>query len=260
MNSTGTSFGKGDPSGKPPAIICDFDDTIVFENVAELLLERFSLDPNWRQLRQRSRDKMITLREYQEQAFSNTSATREEMQAAVREQATLRPYFKDLWEYSRSKGIPLAIVTVGLDFYVDALLIREGLESLPRYAVKTSFTPLGITYEYPHPWDGSGASSREVCSQWGTCKFSIVSSYRRLGHSIFYVGDGRSDMCPASMADHIFARSYLADLCRERELPYTELDSFRDVLQVLERCTGGADVHLSKDSHGVHPGGREGPE
>ena len=219
---------------KPPAVLCDFDDTTAVENVAELLLEHFSEDSAWRQLRQQSRDKTISLREYQERAFRNTNASREAMKSRVAAKATLRPYFKELWHYCRGQRIPLAIVTVGLDFYVEALLEREGLGEVPRYTVRTNFTPDGITYEYPYPWDGSGASSMEVCRQWGTCKCSIVSKYKRLGHSILYVGDGRSDFCPASISDHVFARSHLAGLCRDNKVLYTEFNDFQDVIRHVE--------------------------
>ena len=215
-------------------MLCDFDDTTAVENVAEILLERFSEDDTWRMLRRRSRDKEISLREYQEQAFSSTGAGKEEMKAVVRARATLRPYFKELWRYCQARSIPLAIVTVGLDFYVDALLEREALEDVPRYSVKTSFTPEGIIYEYPHPWDGSGGSSQEVCRGWGICKCSIIGKYRRMGHSIFYVGDGRSDLCPASIADRVFARSQLAELLQASKGPYTEFSDFQDVIRGLK--------------------------
>jgi len=219
---------------KTPAVLCDFDDTTAVENVAELLLEHFSKDGTWQELRRLSRERKIGLKEYQERAFSATGASREAMKALVKEKVTLRPYFKELWQYCRASGIPLAIVTVGLDFYVDALLEREGL-AVPRYAVQTSFTPNGIAFEYPHAWDGSGASPQDVCQGWGTCKCSVLSQYRRKGHSILYVGDGRSDFCPASIADQVFARSQLAQLCREKGMPYAEFNDFQDVIQKLER-------------------------
>ncbi len=223
---------------KPLAVISDFDDTIAIENVAELLFEELCSDQAWRQLRQQSRDKLISLREYQEEAFLMTGASREEIQAKVKEKATLRPHFKDLCEYTRQNGIPLAIVSLGMDFYIEALLAREGLDSIPRYAATGSFSEGNISFSYPYPWDGSGAASYEACSQWGTCKCSILSSYARDGFAVQYIGDGRSDMCPASMADHVFARSYLVGLCEESQVSYTPFDTFMDVIEGLKHKAG----------------------
>ena len=256
MSSTEKNFGQVDPppsselsSGQTvslqgpivepvqqrPAVLCDFDDTTAVENVAALLLDHFGEDETSNTLRGQYLDKMVTFREYQEQAFRTTGAGREAMQALVKEKATLRPYFKELWRYCQSRSIPLAIVTVGLDFYVDALLEREGLQEVPRYAVKTRFTSQDIIFEYPYAWDGSGASSREVCSAWGNCKCRLLTAYRRKGHSIFYVGDGRSDFCPASISDKVFGYSHLARLCREHQVPYTEFHDFQDVIHGLDR-------------------------
>jgi 2-hydroxy-3-keto-5-methylthiopentenyl-1-phosphate phosphatase len=216
-----------------PAVLCDFDDTTAVENVAQLLLEHFCPKDMWQQLRSESQANVITFREYQEGTFSATSAGKEAMKALVKARATLRPHFKELWQYCRSRDIPMAIVTVGLDFYVDALLEREGLKELPRFAVKTSFTSDGIVYEYPHGWDGSGAASQQECSRWGNCKCSVLGKYRRMGHSIFYVGDGRSDFCAASIADRVFAREPLAQLCRDNGVAYTEFHDFGDVITEL---------------------------
>jgi 2-hydroxy-3-keto-5-methylthiopentenyl-1-phosphate phosphatase len=118
---------------------------------------------------------------------------------------------------------------------VEALLEREGLEAVPRYAVKTGFTSQGITYQYPHSWEPSGGSSKEVCLQWGNCKCRALGEHRRLGHSIFYVGDGRSDFCPASIADQVFAHGPLAKLLDEKGLPYVKFHDFQDVIDALQR-------------------------
>ena len=236
MSSTGKGYGS--VSAPRPAVICDFDDTTAVENIAQMLLEHLSEDATWQELRNRSQQGLLSLKEYQEQAFNNVKASREAMKSLVKAKATLRPHFKPMWQYCQDMGIPLAIVTVGLDFYVDALLEREGLEAVPRYAVKTSFTPQGIVYEYPCTWDGSGGSDLETCSQWGNCKCSVLTRYRKMGYSIFYVGDGRSDYCPASIADRIFARSHLARICSERQVSYNEFNDFRDVITALEEYHG----------------------
>ena len=222
----------------PPAVLCDFDDTTAVENVAQLLLEHFCENGTRHHLRRQLQERTISLKDYQERAFSSTPASKEAMKAVVQAKATLRPHFKELWGYCQSRAIPLAIVTVGLDFYVDALLEREGLEEVPRYAVKTTFTSEGIVYEYPHTWDGSGASSREECQTWGTCKCSVLGEYKRAGRSIFYVGDGRSDLCPATIADRVFAHGQLARLCCEGQVPYTQFRDFQDVIHALKDWEG----------------------
>ena len=132
---------------KGPAVICDFDDTTVLENVAEMLLKEFG-GAGWREYQRQNVQHRMTLKEYQERAFQTVKVGREEMKEHVKENATLRPHFKALYEYCRKNNIPLAIATMGLDFYVEALLEREGMESVECYAADTEFTDEGIKYEY----------------------------------------------------------------------------------------------------------------
>ena len=91
-----------------------------------------------------------------------------------------------------SSGIELAVVTYGLDFYVEALLESANLQRLPTYAVGARFSDQGIDFEYRY--------TRESCTEWGNCKCSVVDSYRERGYKVYYAGDGISDYCPARRA------------------------------------------------------------
>ena len=242
MRTTGSGSGRDKTGASPylttnghrPAVICDFDETTAVENVAHLILNQSPGATSWQDLRSQSQSNNISFREYQEESFRKAGMGLEQMQDLVRQKATLRTYFRELFELCQSHNIPLAIVTVGLDFYVDALLDREGLSDVPRYSALTSFSAAGIEYEYPHSWDGTGASSQETCSRWGTCKCSVVNAYKRMGHSVIYVGDGVSDYCPASIADFVFARSLLAQVCQDNGLRYAEFEDFKDVADAIQ--------------------------
>ena len=71
-------------------------------------------------------------------------------------------------------GIELAVVTYGLDFYVEALLESANLQRLPTYAVGARFSDQGIDFEYRY--------TREDCTEWGNCKCSVVDGYRERGY------------------------------------------------------------------------------
>ena len=252
MRTTGSGSGRDKTgassylttNGNRPAVICDFDETTAVENVAHLILNQSPGAMSWEELRSQSQSNDISFREYQEESFRRAGLNLEQMQDLVRRKATLRAYFKELSQLCQTHNIPLAIVTVGLDFYVDALLDREGLSHIPRYSASTSFSADGIEFEYSHSWDGTGASSQETCSRWGTCKCAVVTMYKRMGHSVIYVGDGVSDYCPASIADFVFARSLLAQVCKDKELRYAEFQDFKDVADaVAATVDGGAIQH-----------------
>ena len=208
------------------AVLCDFDDTITQENVAHLILDRFG-DGSWQELRRRYLEGAIPPEEYFERPFAQMRASREEMYSYVQEKGTVRDGFARLAHYCRRRGIGLAVVTLGLDFYVQALLSQEGLEWLPVYAVGTRFTQGGVRFEFPY--------AQEECGRWGICKCSVVDRYRSEGRRVVYIGDGRNDVCPARRSDVVYARGELVELCRREGIPYRELEGFEDVIGELER-------------------------
>lgn len=206
------------------AMLVDCDDTAAEHNVAELLLSRFV--PDWIHLRDQLRKQHPSFRRYQEEAFSLVRASREEMQQYVAEHARLRPGFERLARFCQQYQVPLAIVSNGLDFYIEALLARNELQHLPVYSVGTRVTESGIRYFYPY--------ATPTCQQWGNCKCVVVEQYLHQGQHVAYIGDGRMDLCPALRADFIFARSILLAQCQEQGAPHWPFQDFHDVLETLQ--------------------------
>ena len=217
-----------------PAFLTDFDDTAAEQNVAELLLLEFGDHLNWKDARSRFRTGQLTLKDYQEIAFRHIQADRETMQNYVKKQANLRPHFGDLVSYCQDRDIPVAVVSAGLDFYIEALLEKEGFPDLPVYAVNTSFSETGISYHYHHTNPGK--------EHLGNSKGLIVERYRSKGHHVFYAGDGRSDFEAAERADVVFAHRVLAEECQRHSIPYRTFTHFGDILSALRE-------HTSNDMH-----------
>ncbi len=222
------SSGRGN---RQPAVLLDFDDTAAEQNVAELLLTRFG-DPTWQEVRKRFRAGELNLREYQEITFRNIQADLATMQDHVRNNANLRPYFKELRAYCQENGIPFAIVSQGLDFYIEALLAKEGHTQVPVYAVNTSFSNQGIAYEYRHTRAGQ--------EKQGNSKALVVEKYQQQGYHIFYAGDGLSDFEAAARADVLYAHRTLAQECLRSNIPFRPFTDFQDMLHaVREYHTNG---------------------
>lgn len=219
-------------------ILCDFDDTAAAQNVGQLLLDRFTPDPipsgavHWRDVRQRFVDDEISLAEYQETAFRQVSAPRAEQARYPGEEARLRAGFPELAEYCRQRGIGIAIVSHGLDFYVRAVLAAGGVDA-PCYAVDTTESEGALSFSY--------AFADEQCGWWpGNCKCEVLRRCRRNGEQVVYAGDSASDACPASKADFVFARGWLLGFCEERGLPHRELTDFFAVIEHLETTGAGS--------------------
>ena len=229
MTTTGASSANDRPlpgrtEGRAPAFLTDFDDTAAVQNVAELLLNRFGA-PSWTDARQQFRDGKLSLKEYQEITFREIRADRPAMQHYVKEHAILRPWFPDLYRFCRSRGIPLAVVSQGLDFYISALLERDGFGDVPIYAVNTSFSEGQISYHYNYAYPGRESQ--------GNSKALVVEGFQQRGYYVVYAGDGISDLEASRQADLVFAHRTLARYCDEEGIPYKPFQDFKSILLTL---------------------------
>ena len=221
MNITQSNL---EPSKLKPCVLSDFDDTAAHQNVAELLLNKFG-DPTWTTIRDNFRKGNLTLKDYQEIVFRNITTDIPTMQKHVQENASLRPYFGELAEYCCINDYPMAIVSQGLDFYIQALLDCEGYGSIPVFAVNTSINGNAIAYQYDYVRPGK--------ESLGNSKGLIVNEYQKKGHIVYYIGDGRSDFEAAVEADIVFAHSVLAEECERQNIPFIPFTDFGDVLTAL---------------------------
>jgi 2,3-diketo-5-methylthio-1-phosphopentane phosphatase len=191
-----------------------------------LLLNKFGDQLTWREAGARFRAGELTLKDYQEIAFRKIRVGRETMQSYVKQNANLRPHFGEMVSYCQERGIPVAVVSAGLDFYIEALLEQEGFPNVPVYAVSTAFSDAGISFNYHHARAGK--------EHLGNSKGLVVERYRNQGYHVFYIGDGRSDFEAAERADVVFAHRVLAQECRRQSIPYLPFAHFGDVLAALQ--------------------------
>ncbi|MDA1128822.1 MAG: MtnX-like HAD-IB family phosphatase [Chloroflexi bacterium] len=248
MKTTGANSASGRPH---PAVLTDFDDTAAAQNVAEMLLYQFGA-PDWQDVRQRFRDGEINLKEYQEIAFRDIRADRATMQSYVKDHANLRPFFTELWSFCQANGIPMAVVSQGLDFYIEALLERSGMSRVPIYAVDTEFIAGKISYRYNHAYPGNESQ--------GNSKGFVVESFQERGCYVFFAGDGQSDLEAARVADVTYAHRTLADLCDAESIPFQPFRDFGGMLLAVKRYTeigsNGTGGAAGREEAGLEEAGR----
>ncbi len=212
------------PAGGPFAVLCDFDGTITTEDVAEVLLARFAPGA-WEPIEALHRARKIGTRETLARQFSFVRAGREAMVDFVRAKAAMDPGFPAFLRFCRSRGIPLEIVSEGLDFYIEPLLRDWGLD-VPLRTNRARFEDGRIRIEYPFADPG--------CTLCGACKLDRVFQLRVAGRRVVYVGDGDSDLCPAVEADAVFAKRRLAELCDSESIPCRRFETFAEVQREME--------------------------
>jgi 2,3-diketo-5-methylthio-1-phosphopentane phosphatase len=201
-------------------VIIDFDDTAAVQNVARLLLDRFG-DGACAEIQSRYTAGRLKFRDYQEMAFRSLQVDVRRLREYAAESATLRPGFREAVEAAHEAGADLAIVSAGLDLYIEPVLRRNGFGGIPVTSVRTGALAgpaASLTFTYP--------AARPGCpGEYGVCKCRAFDAARPAGAEVVFVGDGRlADTCAAARATTVFARSRLLEHCRANSIPARPFD------------------------------------
>ncbi len=205
-------------------IQCDFDGTITEEDVSFMLLDTFA-EGDWRKLFQKYRENKMSVGDFNTQAFALVQVGREELLEVARAGVRLREGFHNLVTYCRSRGFRFLIVSNGLDFYIESILEDVGLGDIEVYAAQTRFHPGGLEVQYIGP-DGTLLDS--------DFKAAYTRLFLKQGYQVACVGNGPSDIFPAALAQHVFARDGLLNSCREKKLECQPFEDLNDVVKGLE--------------------------
>lgn len=205
-------------------ICIDFDDTIVKNDLAAQILERFA-GPGWPELRERRRARLLTLEQYSAAALDLVQATREELVEFALDAAEPRDGLLELLDWAHWNGWNAAVVSNGWNLYIDPVLERLGADRLARHCGRASFV---------YRWRLRYLSPRGIELVDGF-KTSYASEFKQVGDALVWVGDGPSDLEPAELSDAVFARdALLAELHGRRDRLY-EFADLGDVVTVLEQ-------------------------
>ncbi|HEX5131879.1 MAG TPA: MtnX-like HAD-IB family phosphatase [Candidatus Krumholzibacteria bacterium] len=210
------------------AVLCDFDGTVAQDDVGNLLFRTFAAHGDAAEVVSKWKRGEISSRECLEQEASLARCSDTELHRFVQSRA-LDPYFKDFHDFARQRGIEVVVLSDGLDYYIEKILIRNGLGEIEFFSNRLRLEAETLKVEFP--W-----YNLLECTDCGCCKTHHLFRYRQNGYFIVYVGDGLSDRCPCESADLVFAKGDLLRHCREKNIAHVEFRNFRDVeREVLKR-------------------------
>ena len=130
-------------------ILCDFDGTVSVEDITDSLLERFAR-PGWQKIEQAWRRGEIGSHDCMAEQIALFDASREEIDEHLDSMMIDRAFGAFVAEVEAA-GIPLAIVSDGLDYAIRRILDSHGLGRLPIIANRLEITgPRSWRLDFPH--------------------------------------------------------------------------------------------------------------
>ncbi len=208
-------------------IICDFDGTITDDDVAVAMLTAYAVG-DWQRSYHEYLDGKLPLEESLKRQFEAVRATKRQLLDYVHTEAKIRSGFPEFVEFCREKSIHLIIASVGLDFYIRAVLKEAGIKVPELVCGSARFARGRLRITYPDV-NNNGVVSGLDLKEW------TVERLRERVSAVAYIGDGFPDFPAARRSDFIFARGNLANKCSENKVSYIPFEDFYDVMAGLER-------------------------
>ena len=205
-------------------IQCDFDGTITIEDASFTILDAY-IPEKWRPLFNEYQQGQMTVGEFNSTVFAMIKADKEALLKTVRDTVSVRAGFKEFLEYCRLKDYRFVIVSNGLDFYIKDILGSIGFRDVEVHASITVFRDDGLLVRH------RGPSGQYLDND---VKAAFTDHFINQGYQVVYLGDGRSDVLPASKSHHIFATGSLIEYCNTANLTYTAFNDFNQVINVMD--------------------------
>jgi 2,3-diketo-5-methylthio-1-phosphopentane phosphatase len=206
-----------------PILFFDFDNTVTQGDVLDAVLERYSETDAWREWETDWQEGRISTRECLLRQVGNLRVSSDEL---LRYVAGVRidPDFARIVDWAARNAVELTIVSDNFSSLVRKILFYAGLHAVPVYANELTFS--GDRPEAHFPF------TDVACPRCAHCKAQHLRP--RGERTRIFVGDGLSDVCPALVADVVFAKDSLAAELARRGLPFRPFRSLADVYQHLQ--------------------------
>ena len=205
-------------------IYFDFDNTITDFDVLDSVIAKFATGTAWQEAEKRWELGSIGARDcldVQMRSLRTTPKALADFLAPIK----LDPAFSNILKWLRMTGIEHGILSDNFSPIIEEILTNNQIEDVPVFANSMRFQSNSTIPSFPY--------YNEDCPRCAHCK--KVHLLERPDAYIIYVGDGRSDICPAQIADRVYARSFLLTYLTELGQTPISFNTLSDVLSDLRK-------------------------
>jgi 2,3-diketo-5-methylthio-1-phosphopentane phosphatase len=201
-------------------VFLDFDNTMTISDVLYDIIQRFSINDQWIALEKAWHEEKIGTKECLEGQLRNIRITKDALHQYLKG-VELDPHFHNLLALLVREGIKPVILSDNFTYIIESILEHHGIKDLKVYGNALRFYREHLIPSFPY--------DNPFCLNCAHCKKIHLTKDKTEDKLIVYVGDGRSDFCPARVSDIVFAKDNLLQFMKKEELPYIAYKDLGDV-------------------------------
>ncbi len=208
-------------------VFLDFDNTMTTSDVLDDVIRRFSVNDHWMTLEKAWQDGQIGTKECLEGQLKNLRLTKKALNNFLKN-VELDPNFHKLLTLLVREGIKPVILSDNFSYIIELILSYHGIRDLKVYGNAMRFYREHIIPSFPY--------DNPFCLSCAHCKKIHLTKDKTENKLIVYVGDGRSDFCPARVSDIVFAKDSLLEFMGREGLPCLAYKDLGDVHQYFQEA------------------------
>lgn len=203
-------------------LVSDFDGTITKIDTLSKFLEDYA-EPKWLDIENDWRDGKFGSQECLTKQFALVPDLTPNLIDKFLNTMDIDDGFVPFSKKLKKKNIPIVILSDGLDYFINSILEKNGLDFINVITNHAYFNDNGrFIIEFPN-------DSSKCTNDAGTCKCKVVRNLKKMYRRVIYVGDGASDFCVSKEPDIVFAKAGLAEYCRNNNIDYIAYKTYNDI-------------------------------
>ncbi|HNX81321.1 MAG TPA: MtnX-like HAD-IB family phosphatase [Candidatus Omnitrophota bacterium] len=206
-------------------VFFDFDNTITQFDILDDLIERFSISHDWVQLESEWKKGMIGSQQCLKGQLALVRITKKKLVSYLKN-VGIDPWFTKIVLLLGRHGVKPIILSDDFGFIIRTVLKNHGIKGVKIICNSLKFSGDKLQLQFPH--------RDTTCGNCGHCKKKSLKKSLKKNTISIYIGDGRSDFCPARLTDFVFAKGSLLQHFRDSKRTCIPMNTLRDVYLFLE--------------------------
>lgn len=138
-------------------------------------------------------------------------------------------YFYDTAKYCNDNKIPFYICSAGTNYYIK----KRIADTLSKYNIILISNDATYSRQDGMKLISPPESSPYYNENTGISKQAVVQKLKEEGFFTIYAGDGKPDLKASRIADIVFAKDMLLELCKKGNIKTQSFENFKDIMNYI---------------------------